>query len=1009
VKRQKLFPVILFLLIGISNSANAVDGDMNCDGVVDLADFFLLADDFGKSATVTSICADPFTDINCDGRVDFSDFFLFADNFGKEGTLSLACYDESSEDQNLDEETLAVSWTPHIVSNFGEAMSASVISGDGGGFDQYFRNSGVVIKDGFYYAVNGVHPVERNNYTAYYPKSLIKASISSDTVQQRCAYYGSSSGTPSVVNGSAINHEIDMEALTFGPDGGSTYIYVGDEYNFIYQIRLSDCGIAKQWNLADIGVSTGTDKGIEALAYSTDTGYFYAGIQDDKQIHEIQLSEINDCSDTEHCGLTLINTFSTNYSPSGMFYYPEQSLLYVFAGTTTNGDQYLDAYTTAGSQKCAITIPAAVGISRGDGFFINGTSAYIADSQGPMWTAGGAMGYNLYRVRWTDPCNLGGPVYEETTETIDLDTSTAQFHAPAVMADVLQAIRTVAWNANTAQITDLVTLSLGIEGTQDLVILNEADALYDAGLSVEEGMAASTEHSNDKLLRATFKLIEVGIDTYIMSSAKHSNYAVDVATIGGTETLVFRDYRSYYLDPATAAFLTFTFTQSGSATFVKAAARHVYDADQGAYVMDATWSALNVAVSGSSVILSEEAGSAFNTFTAYAPVLATEIPFDFNPFSTSRVDNDEFLATWDGSDKVQDALKDISSTYEAQVAVAGLTDVTTNAANSMLAAIDSISNVEGATLRYPTSFYQTVRENMLRRKVEVSDLYNSVVGQLTIPYVLFTNEADAEGVHHPFMVIVSYGATEGMTQLWDVPRPPGDGISGGYTEQTVTRNANLGAIFAKIPMRDYGLITVLTENDMVNDLASDMSETNLTVLNYASTSATGIAIDGVVVYPAYNNTLNYSSSPGEISSVGIHSGRGLGLHYHADAHGANGNGLNLYNTSDYADYPHPPIISFGFDGIAGYARYALSDQTSEGVDVAFDEWGGHDHGIYAYHYHSEKLAATGTTSGGSNVAYSVHTLPPKGAWRGRINDIPDFWSQNAPAYGGRPGIYQGFE
>jgi hypothetical protein len=57
-----------------------------------------------------------------------------------------------------------------------------------------------------------------------------------------------------------------MEASTFGPDGVLSYVYVGDEYNYIYQIQLSDCGIAKQWNLADIWVSISTDNRIEALA-----------------------------------------------------------------------------------------------------------------------------------------------------------------------------------------------------------------------------------------------------------------------------------------------------------------------------------------------------------------------------------------------------------------------------------------------------------------------------------------------------------------------------------------------------------------------------------------------------------------------------------------------------------------------------------------------------------------------------------------------------------------------
>jgi hypothetical protein len=74
----------------------------------------------------------------------------------------------------------------------------------------------------------------------------------------------------------------------------------------------------------------------------------------------------------------------------------------------------------------------------------------------------------------------------------------------------------------------------------------------------------------------------------MMVSAKHSHYILDIPTIDGQQTLVFRDYRSYFLDSATAVFLTFTFAQSESSMFIAAAAHHAYNADQGAYVMDPT-------------------------------------------------------------------------------------------------------------------------------------------------------------------------------------------------------------------------------------------------------------------------------------------------------------------------------------------------------------------------------------------------------------------------------------
>ena len=587
------------------------------------------------------------------------------------------------------------------------------------------------------------------------------------------------------------------------------------------------------------------------------------------------------------------------------------------------------------------------------------------------------------------------------------------FHAPQVLAEILAAPRTVTWTMRAGALADLARLSLGVEGTQDLLVIDDSVGDYAATVQVESGMTAATTQSNDLLLRATFKLIEVGIDTYMMVSAKHANYAVDFALINGVQTLVLRDYRSLFLDTATAGFLTFTFTTNGTATRIAASARHAYSAVASGFVAEASWTSLNVAVDGRSAILTSEAGTAFTAFSLYQPTLVQEIPFDFNPTQVARVSNSEFKATSDGNDRLSGSIKDVLSAYKDQVATAGVDAATTAAANAMLTTIAATLAAEGAALRYPAELYQVARAHMLSRKVQVSDYYDAPLGQHSIPYVYFTNEADADGVHHPFMVIASYGVTEGMVHLWDVARPPGDGAPGtSYPDQQVTRSAGNQSYFVKIPMKDYGEVSTLTENAMVNDLASDAPESvEFTHLNYASISATGIALDGVVVYPALNNTLNMAASAGELSSVGIHSGRGLGVHYHADAHSANGSGLNLYNAADYEGYAHPPIISFGFDGVAGYGKYVDGDATSEGATEALDAWGGHEHGVYAYHYHAETSVDTATVEGpgGSSTAYTAHVLPPKGAWRGRINGIPDFWDGSAPAYGGGPGIYQGVE
>lgn len=179
---------------------------------------------------------------------------------------------------------------------------------------------------------------------------------------------------------------------------------------------------------------------------------------------------------------------------------------------------------------------------------------------------------------------------------------------------------------------------------------------------------------------------------------------------------------------------------------------------------------------------------------------------------------------------------------------------------------------------------------------------------------------------------------------------------------------------------------------MVNSLADDVNENNYTVYNYASTSSLGIAVDGVLIYPILNNTLTSAPKKAEITNMGIHVGRGMGLHWHADGHGATGNGLNLYNLADYTGKSHPPLIGFGFDGIALYGKYETSHNTMDGSDETLDSFGGHEHGDYGYHYHAHSAASSVLND---NTNYTLHILM-KGAWKGSINTIPEFWDNTAP-------------
>jgi hypothetical protein len=60
------------------NPPDCIQGDLNCDGAVDILDLVLAAQDFGKTSGF-----DPRADANSDGKVDIFDLVLVAQNFGK--------------------------------------------------------------------------------------------------------------------------------------------------------------------------------------------------------------------------------------------------------------------------------------------------------------------------------------------------------------------------------------------------------------------------------------------------------------------------------------------------------------------------------------------------------------------------------------------------------------------------------------------------------------------------------------------------------------------------------------------------------------------------------------------------------------------------------------------------------------------------------------------------------------------------------------------------------------
>jgi len=157
--------------------------------------------------------------------------------------------------------------------------------------------------------------------------------------------------------------------------------------------------------------------------------------------------------------------------------------------------------------------------------------------------------------------------------------------------------------------------------------------------------------------------------------------------------------------------------------------------------------------------------------------------------------------------------------------------------------------------------------------------------------------------------------------------------------------------------------------------------------------ASGVAIDGVPIFPNYNNRGMYTWTSCEVDRCNAHSGKGEDYHYHGDPFGTK----CLYSEADYGATPattHPPMIGFSLDGYLIYGRYTQAGQ--EGQDFALDQCGGHEHTTYGYHYHPEVDEGAQTTSldGVSvtgTVSYTLYKGAPMECWSGDISKIENFW------------------
>jgi len=392
-------------------------------------------------------------------------------------------------------------------------------------------------------------------------------------------------------------------------------------------------------------------------------------------------------------------------------------------------------------------------------------------------------------------------------------------------------------------------------------------------------------------------------------------------------------------------------------------------------------------------------------FYLFNSPLDFSIPTDFNPAGKAYVTNSPapFVKKVNGVSSIETSSSSssiytsLNSSYKQQVLYPGSNASTKIAADAMLASIVVTASSNNFNLRYDASLYTAYRDATLTYTLGSDSITDGVPGQHLVPFVYYTNEKDTNGVYHPMMVIVHYGNQASPNGLIDVNHPPGSGGAGGYAAQNVTRYSNIDYYVTAIPLKDYGTVTSVFSNTLSSSLLSDTgvtpSASNVTVYNYASTADNGLLMDGSVIFPIMNNTLIPSQTQAELSANGCHVGQGGGgPHCHADGYKSGSkSGIGIYGDTDYVGKTHPPLIGFGYDGIALYGQYRGSnDQSLLGYSTTLDQFGAHSHDGLGYHYHAHTLS---WAASGSIPTFNLRVLL-KGAWSGNINSIPYFYQHS---------------
>ena len=571
--------------------------------------------------------------------------------------------------------------------------------------------------------------------------------------------------------------------------------------------------------------------------------------------------------------------------------------------------------------------------------------------------------------------------------------------------------------------------------------------------SVTSSAISGTATNNDYMLRLVQIISDSSTATnYRLNSHLHPNYSLDVDASNNLKFTNNWGVTNTAGVPSVASGIGYvTFAYDSSSKFLRAKQRYSLSTTDFGHSLDASFSQAGyyVRVSGGSYSLVNSSSSATQVTFKKSPI-NFDMPFDFNPNKSNGSTNKampysaSFNKAYMSAAYFSRTLSGIAPAYRGQISadcknvIMGYNATTVAAQDAMLDTISASATANKFTLRYPISTYKVFRDAALRYKLMSDGVVDGVLGAPIAPLVWFTNGKDSSGVYHPFMMIAAFSVPDTPAYLADIVKPPGGGDSSvtkcnnglgsvtGYPNQCVTRSLAAQNFIWRVPLKDYGLTSKLCDNTMNKSYYSDFvvgtaatycSNTGPTTIeNYASIADSGVMIDGTSMYPVLNNVLITSQEEPSLNQHGCHVGQGMGYHCHSDGFSVMNNNMSLYNIDDYASQPknHPPLIGFGFDGVALYGRYSTeypsmvgyttsatkpsSTATPSGNDL--DAYGGHTHlidGKMVYHYHSRPYQAVTKVSGAS---YYVHSLIT-GAWRGKINAIPDFWEGTKPNTAGR--------